>query len=126
MNEERVAWYATGVFAVTAATGVAVPALRIVAVAVALALFVAGAALMAATLVIGAGRSRTDNVDIGGLFFSQAPPTLRFALAAQAAIGLVTATLRASAAFGVLVPVFGLGLCGLWGARHGSFPTRET
>ena len=126
MNEERVAWYATGVFAVTAVAGVAVPALRIVAVAVALALFVGGAALMTATLVIGAGRSRTDNVDIGGLFFSQAPRTLRLALAAQAVIGLVTATLRASAAFGVLVPVFGLGLCGLWGARHGTFPARET
>ena len=126
MSEERVAWYATAAFAVTAVAGVAVPALRIVAVAVALALFVAGAALMTATLVIGAGRSRTDNVDIGGLFFSQAPGTLRLALAAQALIGLVTATLRASAAFGVLVPVFGLGLCGLWGARHGTFPARET
>jgi hypothetical protein len=27
-------------------------------------------------------------------------------------------------AFGILVPVFGLGLCGLWGARYGTFEPR--
>ena len=28
-------------------------------------------------------------------------------------------------AYGVLVPVYGLALCGLWGARHGWFPDRD-
>ena len=126
MNEERVAWRATGLFAITAMAGVLFEGLRLTAAVVALALFAAGAVMMAAALVIAAGRSRTDAIDIGGLFFSQAPKTLRLAMAAQAVIGLVTATLQASAAFGVLVPIFGLGLCGLWGARHGTYPARET
>jgi hypothetical protein len=28
-------------------------------------------------------------------------------------------------AFGILVPIFGLGLAGLWGARHGVFEARS-
>ena len=27
-------------------------------------------------------------------------------------------------AFGILVPMLGLGLIALWGARHGTFPAR--
>lgn len=126
MKEEALSWWVTGVFALSAIGGVLLPALRVPAAIVALVLFVGGAALMAATLVIAAGRSRTQTIDIGGLFFSQAPKTMRVALAAQAVIGLATAAMRATAAFGVLVPVFGVGLCGLWGARHGVFPPRET
>jgi hypothetical protein len=126
VKEEAVSWWVTGVFALTAIAGVFATGLRLLAAVVALALFVGGAVLMAATLVIAAGRSRAETIDIGGLFFSQAPQTLRWAIAAQAAIGLATAAVRATAAFGVLVPVFGLGLCGLWGARHGTFPARET
>ena len=117
----KVAWWATGIFALSAAIGFGV-----VSVAIAVGLFVAGFVLMAMTLVIGAGRSRTDLIDIGGLFYSQAPTQLKLAFGAQILIGLATAPLRASAAFGVFVPVFGLGLCGLWGARHGRFPARET
>jgi hypothetical protein len=38
----------------------------------------------------------------------------------------VTSAVRpfSSLAFGVLVPVSGLGLMGLWGARYGTFPPR--
>jgi hypothetical protein len=28
-------------------------------------------------------------------------------------------------AFGLLVPMFGLACCGLWGAYHGTFPARS-
>ena len=41
-------------------------------------------------------------------------------------VGLVTALVRpfTGLAFGVLTPVFGLGLIGLWGARLGTYPPR--
>jgi LPXTG-motif cell wall-anchored protein len=83
---------------------------------------------MAWALVVAAGRSRTDAVDIGGLFFSQPPRALKLAFAAQIVIGLVAAIARPNtgSAFGVLAPVFGLGLMGLWGARYGRFKPRET
>jgi hypothetical protein len=44
----------------------------------------------------------------------------------QVVVALVTAIARpfTGLAFGILVPVFGLGLAGLWGARRGSFPSR--
>jgi hypothetical protein len=48
------------------------------------------------------------------------------ALAAQVAVAVLTASVRpyTTLAFGTLVPVYGLGLCGLWAARHGSFGSR--
>lgn len=136
MSPERIVQLsvaATGVFAVTALLGVAVPAARPVAVVVALALFVAGAAGMLGALVIAAGRSRTEAIGIGGLFFlsGSAPPEIRRLLigcfAAQVAVGVGTALARpySSAAFGVLAPVAGLAACGLWSARSGQFGPRS-
>jgi hypothetical protein len=45
----------------------------------------------------------------------------------QIALAVLTASLRpfTPLAFGVLVPVYGLGLMGLWGARHGVFASRD-
>lgn len=123
--EVRASWWATGVLAVSAVTGVAIHPLRYVAVAVAVLLFVIGVVLLGVTLVIGANRSRTEVVDVGGLFFTQAPMTLRLLFVAQIVIAFATATLRATASFGVLATLVGLGLCGLWGARHGTYPVRE-
>ena len=114
------AWGATAAFGLTAIVG-----LGALSVAVALVLFVAGAVMMAAALVIAAGRSREDAIEIGALFFRVPRPLLAM-LGLQVVIALATAPLRRSAAFGILVPVFGLGLCGLWGARHGVFPPRKT
>jgi len=39
---------------------------------------------------------------------------------------IVSASIRpfTPMAFGFLVPVYGLGLCGLWGARYGTFAPR--
>jgi hypothetical protein len=47
-------------------------------------------------------------------------------LAVQVIVGFVTASARpfTTLAFGVLVPMFGGGCNGLWGARHGSFGPR--
>ena len=49
-------------------------------------------------------------------------------LAAQVAIGVGTAAARpfTSLAFGVLAPLYGLALTGLWGARHGRFENRSS
>jgi hypothetical protein len=38
----------------------------------------------------------------------------------------ITVGTAAANPFGVLVPMFPLGLIGLWGARHGTFPPRRT
>jgi hypothetical protein len=91
------------------------------------AMFVAGAVIMATSLVIAAQRSRTEILDIATLFF-RVPRSLQIELGAQVVVGIGTAAARpyTSLAFGVLVPVFGLGMCGLWGARHGTFPARTT
>jgi hypothetical protein len=71
-------------------------------------------------LVDGAAPRRTGRV-LNGL------------LAVQVTVGLVTALTRPSTdgtpgstlAFGILVPVLGLGLNGLWSARHGTFRPRR-
>lgn len=85
-------------------------------------------------------RSRHDNIAVASLYFLAdkcAPRALSVRmnslLAAQVVIGLVTALLRSSTdgkagstlAFGILVPVLGLGLNGLWGAQNGEFPPRH-
>ena len=116
---ERWGWIGTAVFAVTAIVG------GVIAVVAASILFVVGAALMAVAIVIAAQRSREETIEIGLLFF-RVPRALVVVLGLQVAIALGTAPFRRSAAFGILVPVFGLGLCGLWGARYGKFPPRET
>jgi len=45
------------------------------------------------------------------------------AFAVQVVVALVTSSIRVytEVAFGILVPMLGLGLAGLWGARHGRF-----
>ena len=124
----RASQWVTGAFALSAVAGVLVSPLRGVAALVAILMFLGGTGLMAWALLIAAGRSRTDAIDIGGLFFSQPPRDLKLAFAAQIVVGLAAAAARPNtgSAFGVLAPVFGLGLMGLWGARHGRFPARET
>ena len=96
-------------------------------------LFAAGVAAFAGGYLRGVDRSRRDLVSIGGLWFlagGVAPATVRRdllgALAVQVVVGLATAIARpyTDLAAGVLVPVYGLGLCGLWASRHGTFPPR--
>jgi hypothetical protein len=115
-------------FGVTALAGVLASPLRGLAALVAIVMFVVGTVLMGWALVVAAGRSRTDAVDIGGLFFGQPPRSLKAAFGIQIAVGIAAASIRPNTgmAFGVLAPVFGLGLMGLWGARHGRFKPRET
>jgi hypothetical protein len=96
-------------------------------------LFAAGCVLFVLAFLRAAGRSRTDAIGIGGLFFlagDTAPPDVRRrligALVLQTVVGLGTAGVRlyTNLAAGTLVPVYGLGLCGLWAARYGRFGRR--
>ncbi|MEA2931981.1 MAG: hypothetical protein QOI56_766 [Actinomycetota bacterium] len=96
-------------------------------------LFGAGCVVFAVAFLGAAGRSRTDAIGIGGLFFlagEVAPAGIRRrligAFAVETVVGLATAGARlyTNLAAGVLVPVYGLALCGLWAARYGRFDPR--
>lgn len=130
----RASWLGTALFVVTAvAAAVAPTAFEPVALAVAIALFAAGCALFVWALLLMAGRSRTDELQLAQVWFLAGLPapahvrwTLLGSLAAEVVAGLATAAARpyTSLAAGVLVPVYGLALCGLWAVRHGGFPPR--
>ena len=107
---------------------------QVVGVTVALVLFAIGCAAFLAGYARAVQRSRTDEIAVTGLFLLMGPAVpgpvklrLGLLLAVQVVVALVTAGLRTFTplAFGVLVPVFGLGLNGLWAARHGRFPPRR-
>jgi hypothetical protein len=90
-----------------------------------------GAFLVAYSRAIA--RSRTEQVEILGVYLlggGAAPAPVRRALlgdlAVQVVVAVATAAIRpyTAVAFGVLVPMLGLGLAGLWGATHGTFSAR--
>lgn len=129
----RASWSGTGVFAVTAVAAVLVGDLKPVALAAAVILFATGCVIFGVAYLRGLGRSRSERIAVTSLYFlSGSAPTdvrrsLLGALATQVVVALGTAMARpyTSLAAGTLVPVFGLGLCGLWAALHGTFPPRE-
>lgn len=125
----------TGAFALVAGAGVLAPGLEVVTAVVSGVLFAVGCAVFLCAYALAVSRSRTEAIGIGGLYFltgDSAPASVRrrlmVALVAQVVLALVAASLRpyTPMAFGILVPVFGLGLTGLWGARHGRFAARTT
>jgi hypothetical protein len=132
----------TGVFTVLTflAAWLFTPGLRGMIVAVDLALFAIGCFAFIWSYFSAVQRSRTDEISVAGLFAlagGVAPRRITMVmnscLAAQAVIGLIGAIVRSSTdgragstlAFGVLVPIFGLGLNGLWSSRLGVFPPRQ-
>lgn len=128
----KASWTGTLAFTVTAALAAAVPETDVVALAVALALFVGGAGAFIAALARAASRSRHEEVSLNGLFFLEGAPkkVRRFALgslAVEVVVAFTTAGIRpnSSLAFGILAPVWGQGLAGLWGARHNVYPPRR-
>jgi len=124
----------TAVFGVTAVAAVVSPSsLGPVALTVAVSLFAGGCALFLWAFVVVAGRSRTDRMELAQIWFLAGPPTPRTvrrsllgAFAVEVVVGLATAGARpyTSLAAGALVPIWGLALCGLWAARHATFPMR--
>ncbi len=125
----------TAAFALVAAAGVVAPELEVVTAAVSGVLFAVGCVVFLWAYALAVSRSRAEAIGIGGLYLlagDSAPASVRrrlmVALAAQVVLALAAASIRpyTPMAFGVLVPVFGLGLTGLWGARHGHFAARTT
>lgn len=139
MNEDagsgivRVTVAGTAVFVIAAVAALADSSLEPAAVVVDLLLFLGGVIAFLWAYVVAIQRSREVLIGIGGLYFLQdsapRPIQLRLlgALAAQVVGAFATAGVRpfSGLAFGVLVPVWGLGLCGLWAARYGTFPPRS-
>lgn len=126
-------WAGTGLFVLTAILAAVTPSVFAApALAVSLSLFAVGMVVFVWAILVAIARSTTDAIGIGGLFFLQgsAPrsPQLNLmgSLVTEVVAAVVTAAARpfTSLAFGTLVPLFGLGLAGLWGARHGAFDPR--
>lgn len=122
-----------GLVLTSAAAAVAPDALAVVHVGLSLALFVIGTGALLWAYALGISRSRTDLVSIPGLFLLASPaapaPTRRtfyLALAVQVIAVVIAASVRpfSEVAFGILAPMYGLGLMALWGARYGEFPPR--
>lgn len=95
-------------------------------------LLVGGVGAIALAFVRAVARSRTELVDVAGLFLllGSAPRRTRWwlwgAVATQATVGVATASARpyTSLAFGVLAPMWAYGLTVLWNATYGAFPAR--
>jgi hypothetical protein len=119
--------------ATSAAAAVAPDAFAIVHVGLSVVLFVAGTGALLWAYALGVSRSRTEVVDIPGLFLlagTVAPPATRRAFHVALGIQIVAVVAAAAVrpftdvAFGILAPMFGLGLMALWGGRHAAFPAR--
>jgi hypothetical protein len=131
----QVSWAGTILFGVIAlVAAITLGPIRYVAVGVSLGLFAVGCAIFFAAYWTAVQRSRSDEIGIGGLYFlagSTAPPRvsllLNGSLLTEVVIALGTSIARpyTTLAFGFLVPVFGLGCTGLWGARYGQFGPRK-
>lgn len=97
----------------------------------ALVLFAAGSGAFLWAFAVAVQRSRHEVIGVGGLYFLAgcAPPAVQRSMLAslgvQATVPLGVAVARPFTAFGVLAPMWALGLAGLWGARHGRFPARR-
>lgn len=129
----RASWAGTALFTVSAGAACIWPEeLGSASVVISLGLFFVGCGAFLVAYGAAVARSRTEAIGIGGLFFlhASAPPVVRRALMASLGVEMAVALLTASVrlytvlAFGILVPMYGLGLAGLWGARHGSFQPR--
>lgn len=128
-------WASTAAFAAAATIATIFPDQAAKPVAVfEVALFVIGIGAFVVAYARGVSRSRVDRVEIASLYFlagGTAPVDVKRqllgAFAVQIAVAIVTASIRlyTSVAFGILVPMLGLGLAGVWGATYGRFPKRE-
>jgi len=105
-----------------------VEALSRVSMVVSLGVFFAAIALWVWVFLIAAARSSAgENVAVANLFLfdAQVPRAVRLHLfGALAASVILTLAVAARDPFTVLTPMWGLGCCGLWGARHGTYGPR--
>jgi hypothetical protein len=123
----------TVVFVVAAALGTISLDLAIVTVIVSLLMFVVGIVVFLAAYARAIGRSRYEEIGMGGLFFlaGSAPRRVQVILLSSFAVEVIVAVVCSSlrvytpVAFTILAPMYGIGLSGLWGARHGTFGPRR-
>ena len=129
-----VSWIGTGIYVVTSVIATVSPdGFGVPAATVSLILFFIGCGVFFWAYLVAVQRSRTDLIGIGGLYFLQgtAPRAVQVrlvgSLVVQVVVAIVTSSIRlySPLAFGFLVPVFGIGMCGLWGARYGTFEPRS-
>jgi hypothetical protein len=124
-------WAGNVAFLVTAVPAtLGVTALEDPAIVVALVLFFASLVVWVWALLVAIARTaQGDDVAVTTLFLieGQVPGRVRGLLYGSLAVclGITVATAVANP-FSVLVPMYPLGLIGLWGARHGTFPPRRT
>lgn len=112
---------------------------RVVGVVVALVLFAIGIFAFLWSYWTAVQRSRTDNIAVAQLYFltgastpKNVQRTMNYSLLVQVVCSVATAISRSTTdgragstlAFGILVPMFGLGLNGLWCASYGTFEPR--
>lgn len=125
---------ATALLAITTALAAADPgSLAGPALAVALAMFFGGMGALVWSYLVAVGRSRESEIGLAGLYglSGTAPTAVRVRLlgaaVAQVVIAAIGIAIRpfSSLAFGFLAVMWGIGLTGLWGARHGAFPPRR-
>ena len=92
-------------------------------------LFLGGCVAFAVGFLKAVNRSRTEVIDLAGLFYltgaagrepRRAMLGLWFVQIAAATVSVFTV----SPPWGVMAPVWGIGLLTLWSARHGRFPER--
>jgi hypothetical protein len=126
-------WAGTAIYVALAVAGTIAPDWFAVPTAVvSVALFFLGCVVFLWAYAKAVSRSRTDLIGIGGLYFlaGTAPSDVAFRLRLSLALEIVAAIVSASIrpftpmAFGFLVPVYGLGFSGLWGALYGKFEPR--
>ncbi len=133
----------TVVFTITAVTAAVVfsTAAQWVGAITAMALFAVGVFAFLWSFWNAVQRSRIEHIGVMQMYLLLGEPTparvrriMLAMLAIQTSVALVTALSRSEAedgspgtslAVGVLVPMFGLGLNGLWCAFHGVFPPRS-
>lgn len=121
------------VVAGSVAATVAPAAFTLTLIVVSLVAFAAGTAAFLAAYAIAISRSRHDAIGMGGLYFlaGSAPRRTQVVMLGCWAVQIVVAVVAASlqvftgVAFVLLAPMLGIGLAGLWGARHGEFAPRK-
>jgi hypothetical protein len=123
-------WVGIALFAVTAIPAAAgAPGFDVAALIIDVTLFVAGIVVFLWAFGVALVRnSGGDDIVVASLFLIQGPvptPVRRHLFAALIVSVAIAGATGTSDAFGILVPMFPLGLVGLWGARHGVFPPRR-
>jgi hypothetical protein len=147
MSGERIVRYdvvGSGLFVVAMAVAVVLRSERagqVLIVVVSMALFAAGVATTLWSYAAALERSRLEDVGVTHLYLlsgTTAPTAVRRVmwgcLGAQIVVAIGGATIGVvgldkgslnALAFGILVPMFGIGANGVWAARHGAYGPRR-